>query len=577
MASRGIQPLSPLQWTGEAVKNVGYSSMIGPATATVNVLGNLLEPIWSMPKELTRSVVRGNPREFGEMTMGAFYGLGQTGREMVNALAARGRYASNPDQPRLSERTINPVGHAFASATEAGGRLFSGLPDAFFGTIARHAGDARAAAQTATDEGLKGAQWKARVDGLLQDAQTLRNGGTPNDRAAATRITGEGDAYAERQTFRDDLGTWGRGASKWAGREVPVVGNFLTPFFTTPWNMNLRLLERTPAGALMNSQKTRFDKAYDATVGTALIAGLAFGPAASGQITGSGPADTEKRKMLEAEGWKPYHTLIGDTYVPNRTFGIYGRLLNAVGDAHDAMAYQKQDATLRDQMTDAGKRVGRLVKEEPYLQGLADLLAVFDSAGSGVEGFAASNIARLVPYAATARTVGTALDPSERQPDRGSDVPMQESIRQRTQSSLGMRSDLPVAQDVLGRPRENQQQGAWSVLPRLSPKKAEPLIQAYRDGGVDIGGPPDEVDGVNLSPAQQRRYQQVMGRELDRIAGPTVTAPSFKTLPPMVKTKMLETFQGTARTLAEVAVRGEGGSTFVRQSIDAKTKKAQGR
>ncbi len=576
MAARGIQPLGPLQWTGEAIKNVGYSSMIGPATATVNVLGNLLEPLWAIPKEAVRSAARGNPREFGEMALGSFYGMGQTGREMLDALRARGRYASNPDQPRLSERTINPVGHALATATEAGGRLFSGLPDAFFGTIARHAGDARAAAQTATDEGLKGAQWKARVQGLLQDAQTLRGGGTPSDRATATRIMGEGDAYADRQTFRDDLGTWGKGASKWAGREVPVVGNFLTPFFTTPWNMNLAMLERSPVGAVMNRQKG-FDKAYDATVGTALIAGLVMGPAATGQITGSGPADVEKRKMLEAEGWKPYHTLIGDTYVPNRTFGIYGRVLNAVGDVHDAMAYQKKDANLRDQITDAGKRAGRLVKEEPYLQGLADLLAVFDSAGSGVEGFAASNIARLVPYAATARAVGTAMDPSERQPDRGADVPMQESIRQRVQSSLGLRSDLPIAQDVLGRPRENQQQGIAAVLPRLSPKKAEPLVQAYRDGGVDIGGPPDNVSGVKLTPEQQRRYQQVMGRELDRLASPMVTAPNWQATSPDVKKMLLETFQSTARTLAEVAISTEGGAKFQQDRTKATVDKAMGR
>lgn len=576
MEARGQKPLNPLQWTGEAIKNVGYSSMIGPATATVNVLGNLLEPLWAVPKELTRSVVRGNPREFAEMTLGAWNGFRQSGREMLDAIRARGRYASNPDQPMLSERTVNPIGHAFASATEAGGRLFSGLPDALFGTIARGAGEARRAAQIATDEGLKGPAWKQRVSTLLGEVEQHRAGQLtvfPNE---VDDIVKSGQQYADRQTFRDALGTWGKGASKWAGRDVPVIGNFLTPFFTTPWNMNVTLAERTPLGAVMNRQKG-FDKAYDATVGSAIIAGLVFGPAAAGKITGSGPDDPQKRQMLQAEGWKPYHTLIGDTYVPNRVFGIYGRLFNVVGDSHDYLAYQKKDAGARDLVTDAGKRVGKLIKEEPYLQGLADILDAFDSAGSGLEYLAGSNLARLVPYAATARTIGTAMDPSERTTDRGKAVPLAEGVSQRVQSSLGQRADLPVAQDVLGQPKENQQQGVWSVLPRLSPKKSEPLVRAYLDAGVDISGPPPEIDGVQLAPPQQRRYQAIMGRELERIAGPVVNGSTWANMPPNVKKQLLETFKATARTLAETAVSTEGGAKFAQDRAKATVDKAMGR
>jgi hypothetical protein len=340
--------------------------------------------------------------------------------------------------------------------------------------------------------------------------------------------------------------------------------------------MNVALAERSPVGALMNRQKG-FDKAYDATVGSALIAGLAFGPAAAGQITGSGPDDAEKRKMLEAEGWKPYHALIGDTYVPNRTFGIYGRLLNVVGDTHDFMAYQKKDATVRGQITDAGKRVGALIKEEPYLQGLADILDAFDSAGSGLERVAASNATRLIPYAATARTIGTALDPAERTTDRGKDVPLSEGFGQRVAQSLGRRSNLPVAQNVLGQPKPNQQEGIFSVLPRMSSRQSQPLVRAYLDAGVDISASPAEVDGVKITPAQQRRYQSVMGQELERMAGPTVNGASWKTMSPQTKKILLETYQSTARTLAEVAVSREGGKVFTDARTKAIVDKALGR
>lgn len=524
LAARGEKPLPPLQWMGELTKSAGYSSMIGPATATVNVFGNFLEPFWAMPKELVRAALprvaggRGNIREFGEMAGGAFHGIRQAGNAMIDALAARGRYASNPDSPMLSARTVNPIGHAIATGLEAGGRVFSGMPDAIFGTIARGAGEARRAAQIATDEGLKGPAWKQRVQTLLSDVEAQRAGQLAQNPGQVDDIIKAGEQYADRQTFRDQLGTVGKGASALAGRNVPVVGNLITPFFNTPWNMGVTLAERTPLGAIMNRQKG-FDKAYDAVVGSALVAGLAFGPVAAGKVTGSGPDDPEKRAMMQTNGWKPYHTLIGDTYIPNRVFGIYGKLLNAAGDVHDALAYQKKDGNASEMLQDGGKRFARLLKEEPYLQGMADLMAMLTGeGGASVESYGASVASRLVPYAATARTVGTAVDTKERTTDRTKDVGMLENASQRTQSSLGARQGLPVAQDTLGREKENPTPGIWSVLPRTSQRKADPVIQAFEQAGVDIPFPRSTItiDGLDvpLTPAQQRKWQTYMGEYL---------------------------------------------------------------
>lgn len=273
--------------------------------------------------------------------------------------------------------------------------------------------------------------------------------------------------------------------------------------------------------------------------------------------------------MLQAEGWKPYHTLVGDVYVPNRTFGIYGRLLNAVGDAHDAMAYQKKDATARDALTDAGKRVGRLVKEEPYLQGLADLLQVFDNAGPGLEGFSASNLARLVPYAATARTIGTAMDPNEREAERGRNVPIGQSIRERARQQIGIRDELPVAQDVLGRPRENQQQGVFAVLPRVSPKRAEPTIAAFREAGVDIGGPKDNLtlDGipVPLTPAEQRQWQTYRGEILARHA-PGMPGKTWWSKPEAREAAMRDLL-AQANAVADQKIQKDIGPEALRQRV----------
>lgn len=570
-AARGQEPLSPLQWTRALAANIGYSSMIGPATATVNIFGNLLEPVWAIPKETARAVSRGNVREATTMAAGAFRGMAETGTAMVDAIMARGRYASNPDHPTLSARTTQPILKAIATATEVGGRVFSGMPDAIFGTVARSAGEARQAAQIATDEGLKGASWSQRVKTLLGEVEQSRKGELPIFPTEVDDIIKAGEKYADDQTFRTRLGTVGRGASSLAGRDIPVVGNLLTPFFNTPWNMGVTLAERTPIGAVMNRQKG-FDKAYDALVGSALVTGLVVGPAASGNITGSGPNDPEKRKMLEAEGWKPYHTLIDGVYVPNRVFGIYGKLLNAVGEAHDAMAYQRKDGNVG---SEALRRFGLLLKEEPYLQGLSDIMQAINAPnGSGLSSYGASTLTRMVPYASTARAIGTAMDPTERVVDSGKTVPWQENVSQRVQQGVGLRVGLPVAQDVLGRPKENPQQGLRAILPALRNAKSEPLVRAYLDAGVDISAPPTSVEGVTLTPAQQRRYQEVMGRELGRVAGPTVSSPTWQNTPPATQKMLLETFQDIAKTLAEVAVQSEGGADYWRQYTEATLQKA---
>jgi hypothetical protein len=165
--------------------------MIGPATATVNLTGNVLEPIWAIPKEFARANHRGNLREFGEMAGGAFHGLTQAGSAIVDALTASGRYASVPGHEPLSQVTNNPIGRAVATGVEVGGRVFSAVPDAIFGTIAQGAGEARAAAQVATDLGLKGAAWKQHVNDLLADAAQVKAGQLPS-LAETQRVLDEG-------------------------------------------------------------------------------------------------------------------------------------------------------------------------------------------------------------------------------------------------------------------------------------------------------------------------------------------------------------------------------------------------
>jgi hypothetical protein len=565
--------LNPLQWMMRAAGEVGYSSMIGPATASVNLLGNAGELLWSHPKEFARANHRGNLGEYGQFLAGSFHGLLQTGSAMIDALKAQGRYAAVPGHEPLSQVTNNPVGKALTTALEAGGRVFSGLPDAFFGTIAQSAGEFREAAQIATDVGKKGAQWKSYVNVLLSEAERVKTTGSTQVSPEVQRIIDAGSAYAKRQNFQEELGSIGKGVRNWATlsvipdgkggtKPIPVLGNLISPFFNTPWNMNTRMLERTPAGLAMNSQPSKFDKYYDAMVGSALTAGI-VGLASQGLITGKGPSDPTERKKLTDQGWKPYSSLVDGVYIPNRVAGVAGPLLNMAGDAHDALAYRKagQEITSPEFGLEVLQRIGAQIKQQPYLQSLADHLGLLDSSQSATSRaaqYAASTIDRMVPYGATARTIGTSQDPLERTPSRGKDVPLGEQIKQRAELGVGMRSGVPAAQDVLGRPQENPQQGWAALFPKTSTPKSDPVVQAYYGSGLNIPAPRTEItmggSKIPLSPEEQRRFNELRGEQLIRLVGPRATNGSLERMRPEARTALLESLLSTAGDMAATRV-----------------------
>lgn len=600
MQARGVQPLGPLQWMRKAAGEVGYSSMIGPTTFTASMLGGPIEAAWNVPKRVLGAALpkgvggRAAPAEGLTIAQGALRGLGEVGTDIVDALrgqggniadalAGRGRYAAVPGHEPLSQQTVNPIGHAVATGLEAGGRFWSGLPDAIYGTIGRRVGEHQAAAEAATSAGLSGSAWKQHVDALLADVENVKSGQSPS-MSGTQDVIAAGERAGKHSTYQDELGTYGEAAKKWASiplipdgkggtKPVPVVGNMISPFFNTPWNMELRLAEKTPGvGALLNTQKG-FDKAYDQVVGTALVAGMGT-YAASGHITGSGPDDPEKKRMLMATGWRPYSTAIGGYYVPNRVLGEFGPLLNAVGDAHDAMVYSK-DQSPAGIAGNFGARFGQQLQQRVWLQGLSELIKALDTGqqgglGAGAERYAAGLATRMVPYAATARSVLTSEDPWARTTDRGPGTTALGRIGQQVQQGVGLGqgieaagiAPLPIQQDVLGRPQVNPQRGGRAAFVKVGEDRPDPTIRAFQAAGVDLGAPPNaltmsRVPGVPITPAERRRWEQARGEYLIEATAAYTANPDFQSLPPEKQAPYLQSLLGKANAHASSVVQSE--------------------
>jgi hypothetical protein len=148
-------------------------------------------------------------------------------------------------------------------------------------------------------------------------------------------------------------------------------------------------------------------------------------------------------------------------------------------------------------------------------------------------------------------------------------VPLDQGIRQRVEQNLGRRSEIPVAQDVLGRERENQQQGIWSVLPKVSRRAAEPTIAAFREAGVDIGGPKDQltIDGipVPLLPPERRRWQTYRGEILAKYA-PGMTSKSWWSRPEAREAAMRDVLR-QANEAADSKIQKDIGADALRRRV----------
>lgn len=562
---------APPATAGDWLRSIGYSGMIGPSTGIVNTFGNGLELAYAIPKEIARGIARGAPREAWEEGKGLLTGVMRSGGEILDALAGA-HPGGGVETARLSQRVSNPLASAIAQAIETPTRLFSEVPDAFFRSVSEAIGERRMAAQIATREGHTGAAWSQRVGDLLNDVTNHRAGGAATPEVV--QIIKDGYDLSQRLTLRGEVGPRGK-AFKAGIDALPFgLGNLVMPFFNTPYQMLQRQLERSPVGIAMKTQPARFDKYYDAMVGTGIAAGVGY-VALGGGITGSGPDDPQKRAMLRSQGWQANSTLIRGQWVPNNTFGVFGPMLDTAGELGDAVRYQKKGATNRDIGGDLAKRGLAVVQNQVYLRGIGDLIEAMKDPATFGESYLASTASRMIPLGATARLAGTMTDPNERAVERGDDVGSIETIRQRVARGLpgqglpviGGREGLPVAQDVLGRPQENERRGIASLGPRSRTSRPDPVIQAFTDVGIDIGYPPSTftVDGVkiDMTPEQQRAYQRYMGEAIEKGFNRANGASDRR------RTEALQTLYDEARVAAGAKVQAEIGRSEIRSRVRA--------
>jgi hypothetical protein len=351
--------------------------------------------------------------------------------------------------------------------------------------------------------------------------------------------------FAKRGTFTADLPP--------ALEQLQRVFNWgplkvVVPFFKTPANIGLEVVERTPFAPL--SSRFRDDMAKGGihrdmalakvSMGSAILGYLAH-EAASGSITGSGPTRKEHREALMRDGWQPYSLKIGEGYYSYAGMEPVSALLAIAADYAEYGMYQPDQGKVEEVFMGALFGMYEYLKEQPYLQGIGEIAKALGLSRAGQTPDAVKAVNDLTkqfsgfviggsPIGAYGSLVGAIermYDPTAKGTRASPDLPM--GVRGFVEGFNKYRSRIPAYNDDLpdelnlwGDPKQQIPSknpwvrfSSWVNPTRVSPQQFSEVDDALARLGGPVGMPDKKLNGVELSDPQYNELLTIYGKELN--------------------------------------------------------------
>lgn len=345
----------------------------------------------------------------------------------------------------------------------------------------------------------------------------------------------------------------------------PIV-KMVAPFFRTPSNIALEVIERTPFAPI--SSRFRDDFSQGGAVRDLALAKMTMGSAllttfasmgGEGIITGRGPGRKADRDALLREGWQPYSLVL-----PKDMFGDQVERLGSMGKVSVSndkvyvsfnglepisafMAMAADYAEYSRYEDDAGKVeevfMGALygmyhyMSQQPFLQGISDLASALTgtipntnkAVSAVVDGWTKQFGAFAIggspagAYGSAVAGVERFMDPNSSDTSvAGLDLPMgvkgfYEGLKKYQSRVPGMSDNIPVRLNLWGDPVQVGQGNAYElVLPtRVSPGQFSPVDNALVQMGSPIGMPNRKIDGVELTAEQYNSLITIYSKEFN--------------------------------------------------------------
>jgi len=121
----------------------------------------------------------------------------------------------------------------------------------------------------------------------------------------------------------------------------------------------------------------------------------------SGKLTGGGPKDPERRRLMEASGWQPYSMRVGDKWYSYKRFDPFATFLGVVADVAESINEQGQEddsSVLEAVVGHAIFATSRNVMSKSYLTGLARFGNVLTNPEQYSDSYLESTVASGLPF-----------------------------------------------------------------------------------------------------------------------------------------------------------------------------------
>ncbi len=342
-----------------------------------------------------------------------------------------------------------------------------------------------------------------------------------------------------------------------AMRRVPggeTLMNFAIPFSRVPSAVAMRILERSPAGAVMEvarqikarryDQRALVEALSDSTVGTAGSLMLGAALVNAGAITLGYPKDEKTRNQWAAEGKQPYSIRFGNTWLSLNYVQPFGSLLAAGAQYEQA---RKDGKSSTEAMSSAAGAAGQSVVGQSFLKGVSGMLNAIQQPDQLAASFVNNTAGSVVPN--IVKRAATATDPKQRQVNS----PLDGVIA----GIPGLRQSLDAKTDTFGNDLSRKTGALHTFLNPLNPSdmrstpvtdEIDRLAGIKDENGRSLAVLPSKVDRkmsfdglqVELTPEQRTTLQKSIGQNVQSMWGKMIASPEYQSLSDSDKQSALE-------------------------------------
>jgi hypothetical protein len=315
----------------------------------------------------------------------------------------------------------------------------------------------------------------------------------------------------------------------------------IVPFFKTPANIGLQVIERTPFAPLSSQWREEIAKGgvyrdmalAKVTLGSAVLATFAA-MSAEGSITGRGPSRKADREALMRDGWQPYSLKIGDNYYSYNGMEPVSAMMAIAADYAEYAKHEPDASKVEEVFLGGTYGLYEFLKEQPYLAGVADVAKLIGTNQQGtvdgkkiVDGLVKQFGGFVIggspagAYSSMLAGIERLSDPTNRDTRASPDLPM--GVRGFVEAFNKYRSrlpyfsaDLPETLNLWGDETKSGTGAAYElVLPtRVTPQQFSEVDDALVRLGSPIGMPDRKIDGVEVDAFQYNRLLTIYGKEL---------------------------------------------------------------